>query len=210
MLHLNIHTRPAISNWLRINKHSVIKDGSPLLSFNDPIDSYTPDVLYRALQYNYPKFFKMDLISKWAWLGAETVLTQANGFIYDSVDKTKIAVVLQTNHGCLDVDKKYSETLATIPSPALFVYTLPNIMLGEICIRHGFKGEQACVVSDGFDTKEIEFWVNDLLTNRGMEACLCGWVDATTNNHEVSLYWVSKQEDKLLFTADTMLQIHNI
>ncbi len=209
MLHLNIHTKPAISNWLRVNKHSVIKDGSPLLSFNEPIDSNAPDVLYRALQCNYPKFFKMDLISKWVWLGAEVLLKQAAGVVYDGIDKTKIAIVLQTNHGCLDVDKKYSETLATIPSPALFVYTLPNIMLGEICIRHGFKGEQACVVSDGFDAKEMEFWVNDLLNNRGMEACLCGWVDATANNHELSLYWVSKQNGQLNFTADAMLEIHS-
>ncbi len=196
----------SIRNRVHINKQSVIKDASPLLSFNEPADSNAPEAVYRALQYSYPKFFKMDLISKWAWLGAETILKQDDGFVYDGMDKTKIALVLQTNHGCLDVDKKYNETVATIASPALFVYTLPNIMLGEICIRHGFKGEQACLVTNGFDVKEMEFWVNDLLQNRGMDACLCGWVDATADNHDVCMYWVTKENGQLKFSADTMLQ----
>ncbi|MBL7683127.1 MAG: hypothetical protein JNK00_07165 [Flavipsychrobacter sp.] len=187
----------------------MIKDASPLLSFNEPADSNAPETVYRGLQYNYVKFFKMDLLSKWAWLGAETLLKQGENFVYDGIDKTKIAIVLQTNHGCLDVDKKYSDSLTTIASPALFVYTLPNIMLGEICIRHGFKGEQACLVNDGFDVKEMEFWVNDLLQNRGMEACLCGWVDATADNHDVCMYWVTKENGSIKFAADTMQQLYN-
>ncbi|OSZ82357.1 hypothetical protein CAP35_03555 [Chitinophagaceae bacterium IBVUCB1] len=209
MLHLDINTKPAIIQWLRFNKQSVIKGGSPLLSFNEPVDSHAPELIYRGLQYNYAKFFKMDLISKWAWLGAEALLKTENGYLYDGMDKTKIAIVLQTNHGCLDVDKRYSETLATIPSPALFVYTLPNIMLGEICIRHGFKGEQACVVSNGFDVQEMEFWVNDLLNNRGMDACLCGWVDATAGTHDVCLFWVTKQNAQIVFSADAMSVLYN-
>lgn len=151
----------------------------------------SPEEIYRGLGYNYPKFFKMDLLSKWAWLGAETLLKTAGGFRYDGYDKEKIAVVLATGNGCLSVDKKYQESIQSIPSPALFVYTLPNIMLGEICIRHGFKGEQLCMVQESFNTTELSFWVNDLFQNRGMEHCLLGWADATEDKHEVILFWAS-------------------
>lgn len=146
--------------------------------------------VYRAMQMNYPKFFKMDMLCKWAMIGAEYLLKSDDAYLYEGIEKTKIAVVLMTKNGCLDVDKKYLETTKTIASPALFVYTLPNIMLGEICIKHGFKGEQLCFVSEEYDKNEIIFWVNDLMNNRGMEACLFGWVDASGSNVCVEMYWV--------------------
>lgn len=31
-------------------------------------------------------------------------------------------------------------------SPAVFVYTLPNIMLGQVAIKHGLKGESTFCV----------------------------------------------------------------
>jgi hypothetical protein len=168
-----------------------------------------PAALYHRLQHNYPKFFKMDMLSKWAWLGAEYLLSSEQGSLYEGLDKSKVAVVLMTSQGCLDVDKKYQQSFATIASPALFVYTLPNIMLGEICIRHGFKGEQLCLVSDTFDTGELHFWVNDLLSNRGMNACLCGWVEGTANVNDVCMFWVEKGGKKgTEFSAAGMQQVY--
>lgn len=155
------------------------------------------------------KFFKMDILSKWAWLGTELLLNPDGNSIYQGIDKSKVAVVLQTGHGCLDVDKKYRASMDDVASPALFVYTLPNIMLGEICIRHGFKGEQLCMLSEQLDTQELTFWVNDLLNNRGMDACLCGWVDAYEDNKEVSLFWVSKDKSRQTFTEENIQQILN-
>lgn len=172
-----------------MNGRQVVRNDSLLYSTDTPVP---PEEIYRSLGYSYPKFFKMDLLSKWAWLATEGLLADTNGWIYEQTDKTKIAVVLMTGHGCLDVDKKYQQTITEIPSPALFVYTLPNIMLGEICIRHGIKGEQACLVSSAPDWKEIHFLVTDLMDNRGTDACICGWVDATNDNQDLALYWITK------------------
>src|SRR5205085_4959199 len=106
------------------------------------------DDLYRGLHCNYPKFFKMDKLCKWAFVASELLLEQ--GKVYEGLDKNIISLALATGHGCMEVDKRYLETI-DLPSPALFVYTLPNIMLGEICIRNGFKGAQICMVSEAFD-----------------------------------------------------------
>ena len=130
-----------------------------------------PQELYRLMQCNYMKFFKMDPLCKWAWLGAEALLTDKGGNLYDGMDKNKIAVVLMTKHGCIDVDKKYLEGLDNIPSPALFVYTLPNIMLGEISIKHGFKGEQLCLVDEYFNTEELHF-LGERLAGKPWYGCL--------------------------------------
>jgi hypothetical protein len=150
----------------------------------------------------------MDVLSKWAWIGAELLLRNESGAVYDGQNKDRIAVVLSTANGCLGVDKRYRETLETVPSPALFVYTLPNIMLGEICIRHGFKGEQLCLVQPSFDTGETSFWVTDLLQRRGMESCLFGWVEAAGDQYDVCLFWAD-QSGKQSVTPQNLLSLYN-
>lgn len=201
--------QPVINHWVHITTRTIIKDGSPLLSFSTPFNSSAPEEVYRKLECNYPKFFKMDLLCKWAWLGAEILLRDGDGFVCDGWDKTKIGIVLSTAAGCFEVDKKYKESIASIPSPALFVYTLPNIMLGEICIKHGIKGEQACVVKDGFDADELFFLVDDLLRNRDMNACICGWVDATAESHDVNVCWVTKATSGTVFSTETLQNIYS-
>lgn len=183
-----------IRSFVRINNGAFEKDMLPLMLGTTP----AAEEVYRSLGANYPKFFKMDLLCKWAWLGAEALLRKEDGFVYEGADKNKIAVVLATKHGCLAVDRRYQETMSTIPSPALFVYTLPNIMLGELCIRHGFKGEQLCLVQEAFNEQEIIFWVQDLFKHRGMKHCLFGWVDAVNEEKDVCLFWASENDmDKL-------------
>lgn len=140
-----------IRHSIRISEGNITRDGKVIARQ----EGTAPENFYRGLQYSYPKFFKMDVLCKWAWLGAEALLNNTDKFVYEGIDKNKIAVVLATAHGCLDVDKKYQQSIQSIPSPALFVYTLSNIMLGEICIRHGFKGEQACLINDEFDSSGL-------------------------------------------------------
>jgi hypothetical protein len=189
-----------ITHWIKIIEGNMVRDGHIITTRKDT----APENFYRQLQYSYPKFFKMDVLCKWAWLGAETLLHDQAAFAYEGMDKNRIAVVMATAHGCLEVDKKYQQSMQTIPSPALFVYTLSNIMLGEICIRHGFKGEQMCLVNDRFDSSELYFYVSDLLENRGMDACLCGWVDAVNDEYDVRMFWVVKDGKGLPFSSAAM------
>lgn len=194
-----------ITHYIRIRNGSVSRDGKPA---TDRIIT-APEDLYREMGCSYPKFFKMDILCKWAWLATEILLANNGSFSYEGLDRNNIALVLATTEGCIEVDKKYEETIATIPSPALFVYTLPNIMLGEICIRHGFKGEQACLVNDKFNSEELFFWTNDILENRGMDACLAGHVDATNEYHDICLYWLTKQPTTIPLTSSTIENIYN-
>jgi hypothetical protein len=151
----------------------------------------------------------MDILCKWAWLATEILLQNDGSSGYEYLDKNKIALVLETTEGCIEVDKKYEESMAGIPSPALFVYTLPNIMLGEICIRHGFKGEQACIVNNSLNSDELYFWGNDIVENRKMDACLLGRVDATNDHNDICLFWITKQKTTVPFTRSTVQEIYD-
>jgi len=160
---------------------------------------------YEKLAANYGKFFKMDKLSKLGWLGTEYLLRD---FDTSSYSPEKVGIVLSNANASLDADLQYMESVQRIPSPALFVYTLPNIVIGEISIRHGFKGENAFFISRIFDAALIDFYVSDLLHHRGLEACVCGWVDVLEENYDAALWLVSKEQSGLQvpFTKENLRQ----
>jgi hypothetical protein len=58
-------------------------------------------------------------------------------------------------------------------------------MLGEICIKHGFKGEQMCLISDRFNATPICAIANDLIAHQGMTTCIFGWVNVDEAHFDV-------------------------
>lgn len=169
-----------------------------------------PDLLLAAYQQSgtlYPKFYKMDHLSKLAWLATEILMSR--GFRGDGYAPEEVAVVLSNANSSLDTDLRYFASAADIPSPALFVYTLPNIMIGEICIRHKWKGENAFFIFESFDAGHIADWVRDLLRQGRARACICGWVDVLHENYSAALFLVEKEFGELPFTAENMTAIMN-
>lgn len=151
------------------------------------------DGAMKGLSISYPKFYKMDRLSKLGFLGAE-MLMQESGLVAE-YGSQGVAIVLSNAHASLDTDIKYFETTKTIASPALFVYTLTNIVMGEICIRHGIKGENAFFVSPGFDAELIASYVDSIMITQKTHACIAGWVDVMGNDHDVFLYLSEKTRE---------------
>jgi hypothetical protein len=104
----------------------------------------------------------------------------------------QVGTVLMNANASLDMDLKYYESIKNVPSPSLFVYTLPNIVAGEICIRHHFKGENAFFVLPNFDAAFLKQQVDYLLNNNILQACICGWVDVLEQNYKATLFLVEK------------------
>src|SRR5258706_16052189 len=115
----------------------------------------------------------MDNLSKLGWLASEILLK--DNFRAEKYQPEETGLVLANANASLDTDLKYFETVKDIPSPSVFVYTLPNIMIGEICIRNNFKGENSFFVSPEFDAAFLEQYVNDLMDNNVLQVCICGW-----------------------------------
>ncbi len=127
-----------ITAHCRISDHSVYRNGQRLLeNKKGDLPGFLLS-LYQHLNSNYPKFYKMDNLSKLGWLAAEILLKQEN--LLGSYQSEEIGISLANANASLDTDLKYYDSMKDIPSPSLFVYTLPNIVAGEICIRHKFKG----------------------------------------------------------------------
>jgi len=198
-----------ITSNCTITGGKVGKDGLILFKGDEVDASGFLLAAYQHLQLNYPKFYKMDNLSKLAWLASEILLKDK--FESDKYLPEQMGVILANANSSLDNDIRYYESVKDIASPSLFVYTLPNIMIGEICIRNNFKGEHALFIQDKFDAGFIAQQVNYLLNKNILEACICGWVDFLDQQYKAVLFLVEKKQESasLSFSQDNMDRIFN-
>jgi hypothetical protein len=146
----------------------------------------------------------MDMLCKLGFLAVEFLLK--NEQHEEKYGETETGLVFSNAHASLDVDLKYAKTIHTGASPALFVYTLPNIVIGEIAIRHRFKGENAFFVFKQFNGNFITEYVNGLFDNQLINTCICGWVDIFQEDYRAILFLVEKDNPgtALAFTAENL------
>lgn len=208
MTMIGIENQFYITSHCALNDSTVYKNGTAVFSSDEKINGFLVSA-YHHFQLNYPKFYKMDNLSKLGWLTAEVLLADAQ--LNYSYKKEEIAIILANANSSLDDDLKYFDTINDIASPSLFVYTLPNIVMGEISIRHKFKGEQAFFIQETLDARFITQQVNYLLQNNRAQCCICGWVDVLGDDYKSALFLVEKQkkENAVLFSAQELERIFN-
>ena len=153
--------------------------------------------LYRTHVGDYPKFFKMDTLSKLGFVASEMLLKDEGQERF--VSREDRAVVLFNKTASLQADTNYQATIQDpenfFPSPAAFVYTLPNIVTGEIAIRNKYYGETSFIVMESCDAhimaRQLINAFQDLMT----QSILGGWLDCNDENHfEARLFLVEKQQ----------------
>ena len=114
--------------------------------------------LHRTCVGDYPKFFKMDTLCKLGFVASELLL-QAEGAPRFEPREDR-AVVFFNRSASLQADTAYQATIQDpenfFPSPAAFVYTLPNIVTGEIAIRNKYYGETSFLVLEEYDESNFE------------------------------------------------------
>ena len=168
--------------------------------------------IYQWLGLSYPKFYKMDNLSKAAFLTAESLLRNQTL----TINPQKRGLFIANRYSSLDTDERYHQKTFTkeeiLSNPALFVYTLPNIMIGELSIRHQFKGEQCLWVHDSFHAYSITNYINLLFETGEIETCLVGWVDYYQEKETTFISLIEKTDDntgdKQEFTPDQMKIIY--
>jgi hypothetical protein len=173
-----------------ISKETVLKNGGPVFSNHGKNVTEFLDSVYVFADARYPKFYKMDNLSKLGFLATEVLLK--NNEQIKGYPAGEVGIVLSNASASLDTDIKYYKTVSDFASPALFVYTLPNIVIGEICIRHGFKGENAFFISEKFDAPFILEYVDNLINNNILQCCICGWIELMKDRYKAVLFLVDK------------------
>ena len=160
--------------------------------------------LYRNHIADWPKFFKMDTLSKAGFVATELLLNEMGERRCESEEYIQSrGIVLFGSTASLCADRNYQETIQDkdnyYPSPALFVYTLPNIVTGEIAIRNHWRGESSFYVLEAPDAEQMAFHLACAFQDQVTDSILAGWVDSTMNDDFQAFMTVTRKED----VADT-------
>lgn len=151
---------------------------------------------YKALGISYPKFHKMDALCKLGIVCAEYAIKGTDFLTKNPLDK--IAIVLSNAASSLDTDRHHQDAIKDksnyFPSPAVFVYTLPNIVIGEIAIKHKITGENAFFVAEKPDADLLVNYTETLF-GEGMQAAICGWTEVDGNSYEAFIFLAEISEN---------------
>ena len=188
-----------MTNYL-VSKYSIIRKGRLITDagqFEFPRmddDGKFFKNIYKQLKIDYPKFYKMDRLCKLAFLTAEYLFTEKS--ILEKYAPDEVAMIFSNSNSSLDTDIKHNNSISDknkyYSKPAVFVYTLPNIMLGELSIRHVIRGENVFFVSEKFDTGFITDYTINLLNTTKHKACLLGRTDYSEGEYESSMFFIEQ------------------
>ena len=159
-----------------ITPESVVLNGQPIQT--EATGEKMLVELYRRYVGDYPKFFKMDTLCRLGFIAAEILLKHSEVSLQPS------AVILANRSASIKNDTDYLATISDgnyYPSPALFVYTLPNIVTGEIAIRHHIQGETSFYILD--KPEDLEPILRSSIHPFTPSPILAGWVECSEPNN---------------------------
>lgn len=130
---------------------------------------------FKSRGENNMKFYKMDDLCKLGYVAAAWLL--------DGIEfgEDECGMVLSGKYGCLDTDMKHQQIIDkegdAASSPAVFVYTLPNVVAGEISIRHHIKGENTWFWSDDRTMSDLKHYASLMAGASDLRYCIIGHLD---------------------------------
>ena len=150
--------------------------------------------LYKQMIGNYPKFYKMDGLSRLGFVASEILLNAEKG--NTDVERREEegerlleerAIIFFNHSSSIASDRNYKESINDknnyFPSPSIFVYTLPNIVTGEIAIRNHFHGETSFFILPDKDERMMEEILQASCRDAQSKSFLTGWIDYEDERH---------------------------
>ena len=138
--------------------------------------------IYSSSQIMYPKFHKMDLLCKAGIIAGEHILKTVS-----EDDTTALVFMNESSSYC--ADSEYNQTIKAdsfYPSPAVFVYTLPSIVMGEISIRHKLYGEGTFFIEECFNRNMALEYIRCLFCEGVAKRALLCWIEVRNNKCSLS------------------------
>ena len=185
-----------INSYCKIDNSQVLVNGQCLIPNEEGDASAWAGSIYRHIGLQYPKFFKMDTMCKFGFLASELIMRQLR--LTPEEPKKDWAVLCLNSCSSLDTDRRYQTTIQEsdnyFPSPSVFVYTLANIVTGEIAIRHKIMGESSTFIFPNLDCDMLHRLATNALAPDKADNLLCGWIDFELGHCDVLMFAVSEQQ----------------
>ena len=179
---------------VHITPQGVWLDGKVFAIDKEGKQSSLLTALYKQIIGNYPKYYKMDGLCRLGFVASELLLKaeRDEGSFTEDTNKTR-AIVFFNRSSSIASDKKYLASIAEkdnyFPSPSVFVYTLPNIVTGEIAIRNGYHGETSFYILPHKNELLMQDIIETTFMDEQTTSVLTGWLDYEDSEHfEADLY----------------------
>lgn len=200
---VKLHTTHSV----HLTENSVTVDGK-----NVDVSSHGKSMLtelYKRYVGSYPKFYKMDIQSRLGLIATELLLnaeetgslaskdshTDNGGCKKRFEERSDRAIMLVGHSGCLLADENYLQSICNTadyyPSPERFVYTLPNIVIGEIAIRNHYHGETGFYLLNNKNEKIIQNIILTAFEDSSTKSVVGGWIECESENKfeaEICIY----------------------
>ena len=180
---------------VKITQDEIIVDGNRL-----DVKSRAKEMLtevYKTKIGDYPKFYKMDMLSRLAFVASELLIGAEGQRTLNSNPSTlnySRAIVLFNHSSSIIADRQYVKSIEKddfFPSPAAFVYTLPNITTGEIALRNGYHGETSFYLLAERNEKLMQRVIKSTFIDRDIKSVIGGWIDCPSEDEfecEISVF----------------------
>ncbi len=184
------------SHSVKITQEEVVIDGEKL-----DLESRGKEMLtevYKTKIGDYPKFYKMDMLSRLAFVASELLIESEGQRVINNYQltinmpntphltpNTERAVVLFNHSSSIIADCQYVKSIDKddfYPSPAAFVYTLPNITTGEIALRNGYHGETSFYLLAERNEKLMQRVIKSTFIDRDIKSVIGGWIDCPSED----------------------------
>ncbi len=131
------------------------------------------------------KFYKMDNLCKLGYVAA--------GYLLNNVEfkPEEMGIIVMNAVGSLDTDLDHERIISeqgdAMASPSVFVYTLPNVVVGEICIRYKIKGENTFFIREGHESEVTMKYIEKAMERQNLRYCITGWLELIGSRYRVNL-----------------------
>lgn len=160
---------------VQISQGQVNVDETPaFVSSQTDFHTFSREAFKSRVEVNM-KFYKMDDLCKLGYL--------ASAWLLDGIEygEEECGIVMSGKYGCLDTDIRHQQIIDSegdsSASPAVFVYTLPNVVAAEISIRHHIKGENIWFWSEYETMSDIKKYASILAASSDLKYCIAAHID---------------------------------
>lgn len=188
------------THHVTVRDGKVVVDGRLLATDSDVKSLLT--WLYKNHVNDYPRYYKMDMLCRLGFIASELLIKAECGERFTERDDR--AIVLFNKTSSIDADIKYMESIRDednyFPSPSVFIYTLPNIVTGEIAIRNKWHGETSLYILSERDESLQEKILEATCRDRSISSILSGWIDYAGKDcyeADLTIYEVEYKKQRL-------------
>lgn len=150
---------------------------------------------YRELELKDIKFFKMDDMCKMGVIATANLMKSVSQ--EENISNFGKGMFVANTSSSMDTDIRHQKLIDEggdlAASPAVFVYTLPNIVNGETSIRNKFQGENTFFVTGESRKEEILEEMKAMALNTGLSLLVTGWCEFFAGKYEINFKLFKKE-----------------